>query len=118
MGRYLVLSVVAVVLVVLLAWPFLEEAGRRGLTMAGGIALVVQGASFAALTTVPPGTSHFLAMWIGATLVRFSILGGGAFWVAGVEGVDLMAALFGLAGLFMGLVFLELWMILERLKRG
>jgi hypothetical protein len=117
-GRYLGLSLLLVVVVVGVAWPFLDVAGRRGLVIAGGVALLVQAGSFAALMTVPPGTSYFLGMWIGATLLRFSVLGGGAFWVAGVEGVDLMTTLFGLAGLFTALMFLELWVILEKLKRG
>jgi hypothetical protein len=117
-GRYLVLSFALIAVVVGVGWPFLDETGRRALLIAGAVALLVQVGSFAALTTVPPGTNYFLGMWIGATLLRFSVLGGSAFLVAGVEGVDLMTALFGLAGLFTALMFLELWVILERLKRG
>ena len=117
-GRYLALSFLLVGVVVGTGWPFLDEAGRRALVVAGIVALLVQVVSFAALTTVPPGTNYFLGIWIGATLLRFSVLGGGAFLVAGVDGVDLITALFGLAGLFTALMFLELWVILQRLKRG
>lgn len=118
MGPYLALSFLLVVVVVGAGWPFLDEAGRRALVLAGIVALLVQVVSFAALTTVSPGTTYFLGIWIGATLLRFSVLGGGAFLVAGVEGVDLITALFGLAGLFTALMLLELWVILQRLKRG
>jgi hypothetical protein len=116
--RYLALSLLLVAVVVVAGWPFLDEAGRRGLAVAGGVAFLVQVGSFAALSTVPPGTSHFLGVWIGATLLRFAVLGGGAFLVAGMESIDLMTALFGLAGLFTALMFLELWVILEKQKRG
>lgn len=116
--RYGTLAVAVVVATVALAWPFLDEAGRRALALAGGIALVVQVVSFTALSTVSPGTSHFLGVWIGSTVMRFSVIAGGAFLIAGMENVDLLVALFGMAGLFLALMFLELWMILQGLKRG
>lgn len=117
-GRYAVMAVVLVVAVLALGWPLLDEEGRRALALAGGVALPVQVGSFAALATVSPGTSHFLGVWIGSTVIRFSVIGAGAFMVAGMDGVNLLVALFGMAGLFLALMFLELWLILQGLKRG
>jgi hypothetical protein len=117
-GRYLVWAAVLVVATVAFGWPFLGEAGRRAIALAGAIALPVQVGSFAALATVAPGTSYFLGVWIGSTVIRFTVIGAGAFVIAGMEGVDLLVALFGMAGLFLALMFLELWVILRDLKRG
>lgn len=109
--RYLAWSAVVVAATLALGWPFLEAGGRRGLLLAGTVAFLVQAGSFAALTTVSPGTGHFIGVWIGGTLVRFSVIGGSAFLVTAMESVSVTVALFGMAGLFLPLMLLELWMI-------
>lgn len=117
-GRYSIWSFAIVLTVVALGWLLLDEAGRRGLALAGAIVLPVQVGSFAALSTVSPGTSHFLGVWIGSSVIRFSVIGAGALVISGMESVNLLVALFGMAGLFLVLMFLELWVILQGLKRG
>lgn len=93
----------------LAGWPFLDGDGRRGLALAGGIAMTVQMVSFGALAALPKASQGFMAIWAGSTLVRFAVVGGVAFWVVRREGVDIVVALLALAGLFFVLLLLEPW---------
>ncbi len=113
--RLYTLAALAVVgSVLLIGWPVLGSAGRRGLLLAGGVALGVQLLSFGVLAALPQASSGFMAAWAGSTLVRFAVVGGCAFWLLGMEEVDLVVALLALAGLFFVLLLMEPWALRER----
>lgn len=106
------LGVCAVALVA--GWPVLGEEGRRGLVLAVAVTLGVQLVAFGVLATREWGSPAFLALWGAGTLARFGVIGGAAFVLAGMEGVDLAVALLGMAGLFFVLLLIEPWALRER----
>jgi hypothetical protein len=93
--------------VILALWPVLDPAGRRGLLTAAIIALPVQAVAFAGLMRVRGRLNGFLAVWVGGTLLRVTVLAVTAFFAirSGTEG--LVPLLLGLAGFFFGLLLLE-----------
>lgn len=113
-GRYAGLAGAIVLVVVGLGWPWTGTEGRRGLLLAGGIALVLQLGSFGILVVQRTGSPGFLAAWVGSTLVRFAVVVGAAFLVAGMEGVDTLIALLTLVGLLFVLLLLEPLMLRSR----
>lgn len=98
---------------ILVGWPFLAPSGRTALLVSAALALIVQIVTFGALTTVPIGTNYFLGIWIGSTVMRASVIAGAAFLLAGQGTVDPVVALITLAGLFMAMIALELWVIIR-----
>lgn len=112
--RYAVLATAVAGALLGTAWLFSGEEARRGLLLAGAIALPLQLAAFAGLLTQESGTPGFLAAWGASTLLRFAVVGGAAFWIAGMEGVDLVVALLALVGLFFVLLMLEPWVLRHR----
>lgn len=95
-------------------WLFSGEEARRGLLVAGAIALPMQLVVFAGLLTQKSGTPGFLAAWGAGTLLRFAVVGGAVFWIAGMEGVDVVVALLALVGLLFVLLMLEPWVLRHR----
>lgn len=96
-------------------WPLLDDEAMRGLVLAAAIALPLQLAVFGGLVAQHraggPGSPGFLGMWVGGTLLRLAVVAGAAFWIAGMEEVDLLTALLGLVGLLFVLLLLEPWML-------
>lgn len=109
--RYAALATLVVLGAVGAGWLPASPEGRRGLLVAGGIALPLQLGAFAILVVQRTGSPGFLAAWVGSTLVRFGVVAGAAFWVAGMEGVDTLVALLTLVGLLFVLLLLEPWML-------
>jgi hypothetical protein len=112
--RYAALATAVTGALLGLAWLFSGEEARRGLLVAGAIALPMQLLVFAGLLTQESGTPGFLAAWGASTLLRFAVVGGAAFWIAGMEGVDLVVALLALVGLLFVLLLLEPWVLRHR----
>jgi hypothetical protein len=105
--KYLAWGAGGVAAVILVLWPVLDPTGRRGLLIAAAIALPVQILAFAGLVLVRGRLNGFLAVWVGGTLLRVSVIAVTAFVAirSGTEG--LAPLLLGLAGFFFGLLLLE-----------
>jgi len=113
-ARYLALAGAFALAVVLVTTPLVGPEATRGIQLAALVALAVQVVSFALLAAARPGTGRYLSVWLGSTLVRFVVIAGFGFAVAGMEGVDLVASLLALAGLFFVMLLLEPWALRER----
>jgi len=113
-GRYLLATVFLVGGTVGVGWPFVGPEARIGLLVAAGVAILVQVPTFGVLAAARPGEPGYLLAWGGGTLVRFGVVGGGAFAIARMDGVDLTVALLALAGLLFALLLLEPWALRER----
>ena len=96
-----------VALATLALWPFLDPAGRRGVMIAGAIALPVQVTAFWALLRVRGRVNGFMAAWVGGTFLRMVVVAAVAFFAirSSVEGA--VPTLLALAGFFFGLLMLE-----------
>jgi hypothetical protein len=114
MVRYLGAAGSVALAVVLVTAPFVGPEATRGIQLAALVALAVQAVSFALLAAASPGTGRYLSVWLGSTLVRFVVIVGFGFAIAEVEGVDLVASLLALAGLFFVMLLLEPWALRER----
>lgn len=97
----------AVALAVLLFWPFLDPAGRRGVVMAALIALPVQIASYALLQRYRGEVNRFLVAWVGGTLLRMVVIGVAAWFVIRSSTEIAIPMLLALASFFFGLLLLE-----------
>ena len=104
---YAATGLVALGLLVLGLWPWLDPAGRNGVLLAAGVAWLVQVGAFAILLRHREEPRRFLAAWVGGTLARMGLVLAAAFVVARVEGVAPAPALLALAGFFFGLLLLE-----------
>lgn len=113
-ARYALLATAVTGVLLAPVWLFSGDEAKRGLLVAGAIALPLQLAVFAGLLTQESGTPGFLAAWGASTLLRFAVVGAAAFWIAGMEGVDLVVALLALVGLFFVLLMLEPWVLRHR----
>jgi hypothetical protein len=96
-----------IALVTLSLWPFLEPDGRRGVLIAGAIALSVQVVAFWLLLRFRRHVSGFLAVWAGGTLVRMLVIAGVATIAIRTETGGAVPMLLSLAGFFFGLLLLE-----------
>jgi peptidoglycan/LPS O-acetylase OafA/YrhL len=104
--RYALVGTALVGLVVLLAWPFLDPVGRRGVAVAAAVALPVQIGSFAALVHLRTRQQPFLIAWVGGTLLRMAAIGVVAVVVVR-SGEGVVPTLMALASFFFGLLLLE-----------
>mgnify|MGYP001812485439 FL=1 len=106
-GKYAASAIGVVALVTLLLWPWLDSDARRGVVLAGLIALPVQITAFWMLLRYRDRVNGFLAVWAGGTLVRMGVVAVVATFVirAGMDGAVTM--LLALAGFFFGLLLLE-----------
>ncbi len=95
-----------------MAWVFLDSAGRKGLLVAGGIALAIQGFAFVALLGLKEREQGFLLAMLGGAFIRMAALG-----VVGVgattldTGLGLEPLILGLAGFLFALLLLEAWFV-------
>ena len=105
--RYAVVGTALVGLVVLLALPFLDPVGRRGVAVAAAVALPVQIGSFAALVHLRARQKPFLIAWVGGTLLRMAAIGVVAVVVVRSGGEGVVPTLMALASFFFGLLLLE-----------
>ncbi|MGY8797966.1 MAG: hypothetical protein ACKVG4_04200 [Longimicrobiales bacterium] len=106
-AKYAVSGLSIVALVTLVSWPFLDPAGRRGVVIAGAVALPIQVTAFWALLRFRGQLNGFLAAWVGGTLLRMLVIAAVAVYAirSSVEGAVPM--LLALAGFFFGLLMLE-----------
>jgi hypothetical protein len=106
-AKYAVSGLSIVALVTLVSWPFLDPAGRRGVVIAGAVALTIQVTAFWALLRFRGQLNGFLAAWVGGTLLRMLVIAAVAVYAirSSVEGAVPM--LLALAGFFFGLLMLE-----------
>jgi hypothetical protein len=106
-GKYAASAIGVVALVTLVLWPWLDSDARRGVVLAGLIALPVQITAFWLLLRYRDRVNGFLAVWAGGTLVRMAVVAVAATYVirAGMDGAVTM--LLALAGFFFGLLLLE-----------
>jgi hypothetical protein len=106
-AKYAVSGLSIVALVTLASWPFLDPAGRRGVVIAGAVALPIQVTAFWALLRFRGQLNGFLAAWVGGTLLRMLVIAAVAVYAirSSVEGAVPM--LLALAGFFFGLLMLE-----------
>jgi hypothetical protein len=95
-------------------WPFSGQEVRAALLLAAVVAVAVQLPSFGVLAAVRPGEPGYLLAWGGGTLLRFGVVGAGAFAIATMDGVDLTVALLSLVGFLFALLLLEPWALRER----
>jgi len=114
MVRYLAAAGGLAVAVVVLGSSLVGPEGQRGLMAAAIVALAVQIPSFGILAATRPGSSGYLAVWLGSTLLRFGVLAAFAFAIMGTEGVDLVVSLVALAGLLLIMLLLEPWALQGR----
>ena len=105
--RYGAASAALIGALTLVAWPFLEPAGRAGVHIAAAVALPIQVGSFALLRRFRDHVKRFLAVWVGSTLVRMAALGAVAVLLVRSDGADPLPALVALATFFVALLFLE-----------
>ena len=73
-AKYAVSGLSIVALVTLVSWPFLDPAGRRGVVIAGAVALPIQVTAFWALLRFRGQLNGFLAAWAGGTLLRMLVI--------------------------------------------
>ena len=98
--RYGAAAVALIALITLLSWPFLDEAGRRGVLVAAIVALPVQILSFALLQGYRSHLKRFLAVWVGGTVLRMVAIGLVAFLVIQSGTVAIAPTLLALASFF------------------
>ncbi len=91
----------------LATWPLLESDGRRGVVIAGAIALVIQAIAFSLLLRFRGRLNGFLAVWAGSTLVRMAVVSGVAVFTLRAGTAGAVPMLLALAGFFFGLLLLE-----------
>lgn len=105
--RYASTGFAGVTLVTLGLWPWLGPDGRRGVVVAGLIALAVQVVAFSLLLRFRGRMNGFLAVWAGGTLVRMAVVVGVAVVTLRAGTAGAVPMLLALAGFFFGLLLLE-----------
>lgn len=105
--RYAVVGTSVVLGALLLSWPFLDPAGRRGVGIAAAVALPLQVVSFSALLRLRTHMKGFLMAWVGGTVLRMGAIGIVAFVVVRSGSEGLVPTLLALAAFFFGLLLLE-----------
>jgi len=106
-SRYALTGLGGVTFVMLVLWSFLDPLGRRGLLIAALIALPIQVLAFSAMLRFRTNWNHFLAVWLGGTLLRMGVLGLVAFVAVRTNSEGLDPMLLALAGFFFGLLLIE-----------
>jgi len=104
---YALASIVFLILVVLAFWPWLDDAGRRGLVAAAAVAWPIQIVAFGILMANRFELKRFLIAWVAGTLVRMALIGIAAVALTRWTTVAMVPTLLGLAGFFFGLLLLE-----------
>ena len=106
-ARYTAAGAAGVAVVILVLWPFLDPAGRRGVVIAAAIALPIQVTAFWALLRYRGRVNGFLAVWAGGTLLRMAVVAFVAFLAIRSSAEGAIPMLLALAGFFFGLLLLE-----------
>ena len=107
LGRYAFTGLLAVAVVTIALWWFLDDAGRRGILAAAGIAYPVQVAVFALLLRARTEPSRFLIWWAAGVLARIGVVIAVGIVASRLESIQPAALLLGLVGFFFGLLLME-----------
>ena len=105
--RYGSAAVLLVGVVTLGLWPFVGEAARSGVLVAGLIALPIQVLAFSLLVKYRGRTKGFMAAWAGGMALRTAVVAVVAFVVIRSGTASAVPLLLALAGFFFGLLLLE-----------
>lgn len=105
--RYGGAAVLLVGVVTLGLWAFLGEAARRGVLVAGLIALPVQVIAFSLLVKYRGRANGFLAAWAGGMALRAAVVVVVAVVVVRSGTASAVPLLLALPGFFFGLLLLE-----------
>lgn len=106
--RYALMAAGVCGFAVLAGWLALDGPGFNGVRMAVLFALPLQLIVFGILVVQRTGSTGFLAVWVGSTLLRMLSIGLMAWVVVRRDDTDPLAALLTLAGLLFVLLLLEL----------
>jgi hypothetical protein len=105
--RYAGAAVLFVGVVTLGLWPFLGDAARDGVLVAGLIALPIQVLAFWLLVRYRGRANGFLAAWAGGMVLRAAVVVVAAVVVIRSESANAVPMLLALPGFFFGLLLLE-----------
>ena len=101
-------AALAVVLFVIAGlWPWLSAPARSGVLIAGAVAWPVQVLAFGIMARFWGNPKHFLAAWVGGTLVRMGVIILAAILLMQVQELPPAPTLLALAGFFFGLLLME-----------
>lgn len=106
-GRYGATALLLLVVVVAGLWPFLDAGGRHGVALAAAVAYPIQVLAFWLLIRYREKMNHFLAVWVGSTLVRMGVIVVTALLVMRIDAISSAPTLLALGGFFFGLLLLE-----------
>lgn len=104
---YSLASFVFVLTVTGFLWPWLDPAGRKGILVAGLVALPVQIAAFGLLLKLRRRRNAFLGVWIGGTLARMGLLLVMALVVIRMPALAPAPTLLALVGYLFGMLLME-----------
>ena len=104
--KYGASALLLIAVLTLVLWPFLDQPQRRGVLLAGLIALPVQLAAFSVLVRNREG-NRFLAAWAGGMVLRVLIVVLAAVAAVQTAAPSGTAMLLALAGFFFALLLLE-----------
>ncbi|MSR21857.1 MAG: hypothetical protein EXR91_12955 [Gemmatimonadetes bacterium] len=105
--RYASAAVLLVGVVTLGLWPFVGEAARTGVLVAGVIALPIQVLAFSQLVRYRGRANGFLAAWAGGMALRAVVVVVAAIVVIRSGTESAVPMLLALPGFFFGLLLLE-----------
>jgi len=105
--RYGAAAAAVVALLTLVMWPFLGPPARRGVLVAGSVALPVQVIAFSLLARYRGQANGFIAAWAGGMAIRALVIGGVALFLIRSGGESAVSMLLALAGFFFVLLLLE-----------
>ena len=105
--RYGSAAVLLVGVVTLGLWPFVSEAARTGVLVAGLIALPIQVLAFSVLVKYRGRANGFMAAWAGGMALRTVVVVIVAIVVIRSGTASAVPMLLALAGFFFGLLLLE-----------
>ena len=88
-------------------FPFLDEAGRRGILIAAGVAYPVQVVAFGLLLRARGDPSRFFAWWGVGVVVRIGVVVVAGLIALRIESLGAEALLLSLAGFFLVLLLIE-----------
>jgi hypothetical protein len=104
---YAVTGLLATTLIALLVRMIAPASAARAIWLAAAIAYAVQLAAFGALLAVRGQGQLFMVAWLGGMVVRFGVLGLGAFLLSSTDALPRGAALISYVGFVFLLLLLE-----------
>lgn len=106
-GGYVLVGAVLVIATLGALWPFLEPAGRRGVSIAAAVAYPIQVASLGLRRRLRGSVRGFLGSLAGGAIVRMGVVLAMGIWIAVAGSPAPAATLLGLAWFLVTLLLLE-----------